>query len=68
VGREVVLLTTPTGQSAFGLQTAVKKLRLELDAGQNILLNTVNMSPDDLDQLQRAVADNGWIDRVVFYS
>jgi hypothetical protein len=59
--------TTPTGQSAFGLQTAVKKLRLELDAGQNILLNTVNMSPDDLDQLQRAVADNGWIDRVVFY-
>jgi hypothetical protein len=57
----------PAGGGAFELDTALQDLRRELATGENLLLNTAHLAPDHVRQLRSAVADNGWIDRVVFY-
>jgi hypothetical protein len=58
---------SPSGRGAFELGTAVRAIRRELAAGESLLLNTVHLTPGHVEQLRRAVAANGWNDRVVFY-
>jgi hypothetical protein len=58
---------SPTGRGGFDLNTAVQDIERELAAGEDVLLNTVHLTPEHVDQLRRVVADNGWTDRIVFY-
>lgn len=57
---------SPTGRGAFELDTAVRAISKDL-APASLLLNTVHLAPEHVDQLRRVVTARGWIDRIVFY-
>ena len=54
-------------QDGYSLKDALSKIQRELGRGENVILDTMNLSADHSAELEQAIADNGWSARVVFY-
>ena len=54
----------PPRKGGFKLETAMDKIRGELDAGENVILDTKNLSPAHQQQLREAIEAQGWGDRI----
>jgi hypothetical protein len=54
------------GRPAFRLQRAVLRIEEELEEGNNVIVNTAYLSPDDLTALRTAIHGRGWSSRVLY--
>lgn len=57
----------PPKKGGFDLNRDVGKIASELDKGENVILDTTNLSAEHAQQLRDAVAANGWTDRILWY-
>ncbi len=55
------------GRGAFKLGTDLAKIEHELDAGENVIVDTTKMSAKDVADLRAAVTSKGWDARVKWY-
>jgi RHS repeat-associated protein len=57
----------PAKKGGFDLGRDMGKVESELAKGENVIVDTVDMSPADAAALKKAVNDKGLADRVIFY-
>lgn len=53
---------------SFDLEQAVNEIELELKVGDNVIVNTAYLRPQQLAQIRQAVTERGWADRVIYGS
>ncbi len=59
--------TTPSGQGAFQVNDAMQKINKEISRGENVILDTQNMTPAHIAQLRTAITNAGLDGNVVWY-
>ncbi len=57
----------PARKGGFTLNKAMESINGELNAGENVIVDTTNMSVEHIDALQNAVDTNGLTDNVIFW-
>jgi RsiW-degrading membrane proteinase PrsW (M82 family) len=57
----------PVRKGGFEIVRATSAVAKELTAGENVIVNTTNMSSQAVADLQAVVAENGWVGRVIFW-
>lgn len=57
----------PAEKGGFSLKNDLDKVKKELAKGENVIIDTQNLSPSDLQQLKNAITSEGLNDRVLFY-
>jgi hypothetical protein len=57
----------PKKKGGFSLERDMGKIEAELNAGENVILDSTNLSPEHLIQLKEAVTSKGWSDRILWY-
>ncbi|HEY0483542.1 MAG TPA: hypothetical protein VGD37_38755 [Kofleriaceae bacterium] len=45
----------------------MKKIKKELDNGENVILDTIDLKPEHIAELRAAGSANGWDARVIWY-
>lgn len=57
----------PARKGGFTLNKAMESINGELNAGENVIVDTTNMSVEHINALQNAVDTNGLTDNVIFW-
>lgn len=57
----------PPKRGGFVLEKALATIQRELNAGENVIVDTVNMSAEHIAELRDAVAKRGWSNRVKWH-
>jgi hypothetical protein len=57
----------PPGKGGYDLATSMSKIEGELATGENVILNTTNLSAQAAAELRSAVEAAGWAGRVLFW-
>jgi len=57
----------PARKGGFTLNKAMESINRELNTGENVIVDTTNMSVDHINALQNAVDTNGLTDNVIFW-
>jgi uncharacterized protein YukE len=52
----------------FNLTGSLDRVQGELELGQNVIVDTAHLAPDQVTELWRAILDRGWSGRVIFAS
>ena len=57
----------PTKQGGYTLESSLKKIKKELDIGENVIIDTIDLKPEHVTELRAAVSANGWDARVIWH-
>ena len=57
----------PPEKGGFSLSKDLGKIESEINAGENVIVDTKDLSPDHLSQLRDAVNDQPWRDNVKWF-
>uniref|UniRef100_A0A4Y8PTV4 Uncharacterized protein n=1 Tax=Paenibacillus athensensis TaxID=1967502 RepID=A0A4Y8PTV4_9BACL len=59
---------TSPKKGAFTVENGMKSINKELSKGYNVIVDTRNLIPEQIDQLREAIQKAGIIDRIIWYS
>ncbi|WP_156123802.1 hypothetical protein [Paenibacillus sp. FSL R7-0273] len=65
-GDNGVPITNPK-KGAFTIKQGMKKLQKEFDNGNNIIIDTRKMEPEHVEQLKKAIDEEGVTDKIIWY-
>ncbi|HBU85213.1 MAG TPA: late control protein, partial [Paenibacillus sp.] len=65
-GDNGVPITNPK-KGAFTIKQGMKKLQKEFDNGNNVIIDTRKMEPKHVEQLKKAIDEEGVTDKIIWY-
>ena len=65
-GDNGVPITNPK-KGAFTIKQGMKKLQKEFDNGNNVIIDTRKMEPEHVEQLKKAIDEEGVTDKIIWY-
>lgn len=57
----------PPRKGGFSLNRDLGKIEGELNKGENVTIDTTDLTPDHTQQLRNAIEAKGWSDRILWY-
>jgi hypothetical protein len=57
----------PPKQGGYTLESSLTKIKRKLDVGENLIIDTIDLKPEDLAELRAAVSAKGWDARVIWH-
>lgn len=58
----------PERKGGFNLERDLGKIEKEFNQGENVILDTTDLKPDDASALRNAIEQKGWSDRIRWYN
>lgn len=65
-GDNGIPITNPK-KGAFTIKQGMKKLQKEFDNGNNVIIDTRKMEPEHVEQLKKAIDEEGVTDKIIWY-